>query len=96
MTPSQAGRADQPPWYEIRLKGHLEHRWASWFDGLDLTTEPDGTTALRGPVVDQAALHGLLYRVRDAGLPLISVTRIDAPEPAVPSPTAVDPPPAVT
>lgn len=58
--------------------GHLDPRWAAWFDGLDLTTHEDGTTALRGPVVDQAALHGVLQRVRDTGLPLISVHQLDA------------------
>jgi hypothetical protein len=61
--------------YEIRLKGHLEPRWADWFDGLTLTQESDGTTVLRGSVVDQAALHGLLGKVRDLGLPLIAVNR---------------------
>ena len=61
--------------YEIRLKGHLEPRWADWFDGLTLTQESDGTTVLRGSVVDQAALHGLLGKVRDLGLPLIAVHR---------------------
>ena len=61
--------------YEIRLKGHLEARWADWFDGLTLTQESDGTTVLRGSVVDQAALHGLLGKVRDLGLPLIAVNR---------------------
>ena len=61
--------------YEIRLKGHLEARWAEWFDGLSLTQESDGTTVLRGSVVDQAALHGLLGKVRDLGLPLIAVHR---------------------
>jgi hypothetical protein len=69
----------QPPdsqWYEIRLQGHLEPRWATWFDGMTLTTEPDGSTALRGPVVDQSALHGVLARLRDLGVPLISLTRI--------------------
>jgi hypothetical protein len=59
--------------YEIRLKGHLNARWADWFDGLTLTQESDGTTVLRGSVVDQAALHGLLGKVRDLGLPLIAV-----------------------
>lgn len=62
--------------YEIRLEGHLDARWAAWFDGLSLTTENDGTTVLSGPVADQAALHGLLVKVRDLGLPLISVTPI--------------------
>jgi hypothetical protein len=63
--------------YEIRLRGHLEARWAAWFDGLSLTHEGDGTTVMLGPVVDQAALHGLLGKVRDLGLPLIAVTRVD-------------------
>jgi hypothetical protein len=62
--------------YEIRLKGRLEARWAAWFDGLGLTHEADGTTVIRGPVVDQAALHGLLSKVRDLGLPLVSVARV--------------------
>ena len=61
--------------YEIRLKGHLDVRWADWFDGLTLTRESDGTTVLRGSVVDQAALHGVLGKVRDLGLPLIAVNR---------------------
>jgi hypothetical protein len=61
-------------WYEIRLRGHLDSRWAAWFDGLDLTQEGDGTTLIQGAVVDQAALHGLLQKVRDLGLPLVSVT----------------------
>jgi hypothetical protein len=59
--------------YEIRLKGHLNNRWADWFEGLTITLEKDGDTLLTGPVVDQAALHGLLKRVRDLGMPLLSV-----------------------
>ncbi len=78
MSAFPAGRPDGLPRYEIRLKGHLDPRWAAWFDGLSLTTADDGTTALRGPVVDQAALHGVLQKVRDAGLPLVSVNRLDA------------------
>jgi len=70
-----------PPRYEIRLGGRLDPRWAAWFDGLGLTSDEDGTTALRGPVVDQAALHGVLQKVRDTGLPLISVTPLDAAPP---------------
>ena len=62
--------------YEIRLNGRLETRWAAWFDGLGLTHEGAGTTVIHGPVADQAALHGLLTKVRDLGLPLISVTRV--------------------
>jgi hypothetical protein len=61
--------------YEIRVKGHLNARWADWFDGLTLRQESDGTTVLSGSVVDQAALHGLLGKVRDLGLPLIAVNR---------------------
>ena len=64
-------------WYEIRLKGHLDARWAAWFDGLHLTREGDGTTRIRGPVADQAALHGPLQRVRDLGLPLLTVQHIE-------------------
>ena len=63
--------------YEIRLQGHLAIRWAAWFDGMCLTHDSDGTTILSGAVVDQAALHGLLGKVRDLGLPLIAVTRVD-------------------
>ena len=63
--------------YEIRLKGHLDGRWAAWFDGLSLTHQSDGTTVIRGPVADQAALHGLLQKVRDVGLPLVSVLRVE-------------------
>ena len=64
--------------YEIRVKGHLASRWAAWFDGMSLTNETDGTTSIRGPVTDQAALHGLLQRLRDTGLPLISVAQLDS------------------
>lgn len=63
--------------YEIRLKGHLEDRWTDWFEGLSFTRESDGTTILAGPVADQAALHGFLRKVRDLGLPLISVIQIE-------------------
>ena len=63
--------------YEIRLKGHLDARWIAWFDGLILTRERDGTTVIHGPIADQAALHGLLQKVRDTGLPLVSVICVD-------------------
>ncbi len=63
--------------YEIRLKGRLDTRWATWFDGLSLTHENDGTTVIHGVVADQAALHGLLQKVRDLGIPLVSVIHID-------------------
>ena len=74
-----------PGQYEIRVKGHLNSRWAAWFDGLSLSTESDGTTIIHAPVADQAALHGLLQKVRDVGLPLVSVTQLDSDHPAVPS-----------
>jgi hypothetical protein len=75
------GRPHDSGWYEIRLQGRLDPRWASWFDDMTLTTSTDGTTVLHGPVVDQAALHGLLQKLRDIGLPLLSVARV-APDPA--------------
>jgi hypothetical protein len=68
---------DNPGRYEIRLKGHLDSRWTAWFDGLTLTHDSDGTTIIHGPVADQAALHGLLQKVRDLGLPLVSVTQVE-------------------
>jgi hypothetical protein len=73
-------RQENPPGagrYEIRLQGRLETRWAAWFDAVSLTTDTDGTTVLRGQVADQAALHGLLQKVRDLGLPLVSLTYLD-------------------
>lgn len=68
-------RTDEGGSYEIRVKGRLDGRWAACFDGLRLTDEGAGITLIYGPVADQAALHGVLTRVRDLGLPLISVTR---------------------
>jgi hypothetical protein len=68
---------DAPARYEIRLKGHLDIRWADRFEGLTITLDDNGTTRLTGPLVDQAALHGVLKRVRDLGTPLLSVTRVE-------------------
>jgi hypothetical protein len=67
--------------YEIRLEGQLDQRWTDWFEGFVLTTESDGTTTLSGRVVDQAALHGLLRRVSDLGVTLISINAIHLPLP---------------
>lgn len=67
--------------YAIRVQGHLDRRWESWFEGMTLARDPDGATSLCGSVQDQAALFGLLQKVRDAGLPLISVTRTSPAQP---------------
>jgi hypothetical protein len=72
--------------YEIRVKGHLEPRWVAWFDGMTLTNEGDGTTSIHGPVIDQAALHGVLHRLRDTGLPLISVRQLGPSDNSFPPP----------
>ena len=76
MSAMPTGRHQNPGWYEIRVKGHLDARWAAWFDGLTLTHGSDGTTIIHGPVADQAALHGVLQKIRDLGLPLISVNHV--------------------
>lgn len=72
---------DQPPanaqYFEIRLKGQLEDRWAQWFDGLTISLDESGNTLLSGSVADQAALHGILKKVRDLGLPLLSVNSVE-------------------
>lgn len=83
MTEPRGPRDDRPEdgRYEIRLRGHLETRWAAWFDGMTLSHERDGSTVLNGPVVDQAALHGLLQKVRDIGLPLVSVIHVEPDDP---------------
>jgi hypothetical protein len=85
MSTPPTGRPARSPRYEIRIQGHLDARWAASFDGFDLRTEADGTTVLVGPVIDQAALHGVLQLIRDLGLPLLSLTAV-ATEPQ-PSPT---------
>jgi hypothetical protein len=77
MSDATGGRHHDAGRYEIRVQGHLDARWAAWFDGLDLTREDGGTTLIEGVVIDQSALHGLLQRLRDAGLPLLSVTQVD-------------------
>lgn len=63
--------------YEIRLKGHLDARWNSWFDGMRLTKDSDGTTVIHGLFADQAALYGVLQKIRDLGLPLVSVNSVE-------------------
>lgn len=85
MSERSTGHHHQHRLYEIRVTGHLESRWARWFDGLTLTNESGGTTVIRGPVADQAALHGLLRKLHDVGLPLISVVQV---QPAQPDPAA--------
>ncbi len=78
MSETDASTEDhyEPGLVEIRIKGHLADRWADWFGGLTITLEDSGDTLLTGPVVDQAALFGLLRKVRDLGMPLLSVIRI--------------------
>ena len=87
MSETHAASEDQykPRLYEIRIKGHLDNRWAEWFEGLTITQEENGETLLSGPVVDQAALHGLLRKVRDLGLPLVSVIQVDPKQAKVPN-----------
>ena len=72
--------------YEIRVQGHLDQRWSGWFDGLTITYEGADVTMLRGPLVDEAALHGILIKVRDLTLPLLAVSRVAAqgPDPSSP------------
>ncbi len=69
---------NQHQYYKIRLKGHLDGRWTDWFEGLTITLEDNGDTLLTGSVVDQAALHGLLKKVRDLGIPLLSVNLVQS------------------
>ena len=77
---------------EIRVRGHLEPRWSDWLDGLTLTRENDGTTVIEGSVVDQAALFGIIDRLRDLALPLISVLHLDAPVSSTPTRHTTDQP----
>jgi hypothetical protein len=74
-----ANELDRPMVYQIRIEGHLGPQWADWFGGLSITLEDNGETLLTGLVADQAALHGLLRRVRDLGMPLISAIRVNPP-----------------
>jgi len=67
----------QPILYQIRIKGHLDRQWTDWFGGLAIMLEENGDTLLTGPVIDQAALHGLLKKVRDLGMPLVSVNSVE-------------------
>jgi hypothetical protein len=79
MLPGEAGPehgSDLPLVYQIRVKGHLGRQWMDWFEGLVITLDEDGSTLLTGPVIDQAALHGILRKVRDLGLPLLSVNAL--------------------
>jgi len=69
---------DEPTVYQIRIQGHLSQRWTDWFAGLTITLEEDGNTLLSGPVVDQSALHGILKKIRNLGMPLLSVNSVDA------------------
>ena len=85
MTDQRTPTPDRPDAgrYEIRLAGHLDAHWAAWFDGMTVRHESDGITVISGPIADQAALHGVLHRVRDLGLPLVSVTRMEPEKAAV-------------
>lgn len=80
MSTTPTSRPDGAGWYEIRLHGRLDPRWSARFEGMTLTTG-DGFTLLRGPVVDQAALHGLLHQLRDIALPLVSVSQVETDHP---------------
>lgn len=71
-------KANQAPIYQIRLQGHLDQKWLAWFDGLTITLEDNGDMCLTGAVIDQSALHGLLKKIRDLGLPILSINRIES------------------
>ena len=71
---------DRPATYQIRVKGNLDEKWSDWFDGFAIVPQPNDETLLTGPVADQAALHGLLGKIRDLSLPLLSVRRVEAEE----------------
>ncbi|MFC7723662.1 hypothetical protein ACFQW6_00995 [Nocardioides sp. GCM10028917] len=90
MTSSSRGQG--PVCYDIRVLGHLDPLWSTWFTGLTLTHEDDGTTSLHGVVTDQAELHGLLAKVRDLGATLLSVTPDDAAHRGAPADAPADPP----
>jgi hypothetical protein len=77
--PAHQSTRTEPPTYEIRIEGHLGDQWADWFDGLIISQEQDGITLLSGPIADQAALHGMLVKIRNLCLPLISVNRVNPP-----------------
>ena len=68
----------QPPVYTFKIKGHLGQQWMDWFEGLTITLQEDGNTLLSGPVTDQSALHGILKKIRDLGMPLLSVNSTDS------------------
>lgn len=73
--------SERPPVYQIRLKGHLSSEWAEWFEGLTISQQPNGDTLLTGPLVDQAALYGVLKKIRDLALPLLSLNPVPPNEP---------------
>jgi hypothetical protein len=75
---------EQPMVYQIRIKGHLGQQWTEWFEGLAITLEANGDTLITGPVIDQAALHGLIKKVRDLGMPLVSVDPVKLDQADVP------------
>jgi hypothetical protein len=84
-TPASTDDHHEPRRYQIRIKGYLDNRWAKWFEGMSIMLEDDGETVLTGLVVDQSALHGLLRKVRDLGMPLLSVNRIEPDQTDVPN-----------
>jgi hypothetical protein len=75
--PPEGAAPAEPTYYELRVQGVLDDRWSAWFEGLQLRSDQAGQTTIAGPVTDQAALHGLLAKIRDLGLPLLSVRRLD-------------------
>ena len=89
MTPTPTGHHGDLT-YAIRVQGRLGARWSAWFDGLDITTVEDGTTTIQGAVADQAALHGLLQKVRDVGLPILSVAQVTHDDQGTPPSTAIE------
>ena len=80
-TPASTEDQHEPERYEIRILGHLDNRWADWFEGMRITLEDNGETRLSGLVADQSALYGLLRKVRDLGMPLLSVNRVEPDKP---------------
>jgi hypothetical protein len=93
MMPDERGseqKSDQSMVYQIRIRGHLGQRWMDWFDGLSITLEEDGNTLLAGPVIDQSALHGILKKIRNLGMPLLSVNSDGLSPPDLPGLTSMD------